>query len=271
MSLVLRNIDLNLDSIVYNEPKPSGHGGQTIYVNYTKDGQLHKACQIQTPFLYNPFGLNSSPPQEGEEPKYYVELSFGNAPSAYVEEFHNKMKGLDQNIIDNGIKNQRTWLGKTDVDQEYVDQFYKPIVRVYRNKEKIATGEFPNTIRFKIPYYNNTGAAGEDGEVAHAAGVNFSDMEVYDANRNLIPITSIDELREALGKGNRVRVISQLHSVWQSGNEFGASWRVKRIQVLASENSSSTGDNCAFGNDDDGELPLNTNAPAFDQNNSDEE
>jgi hypothetical protein len=271
MTLVLRNIDYDVSGLIFNDPKPSGHGGQTIYTNYQKDGRSTKTCLIQSPWLYNPFGLNSSPPQPGEDPKYYIELSFGNAPTAYVEDFHNKMKATDKRVIDAAIENQQTWLARTDVDQEYIDEFYKPIVRVYKNKEKKATGDYPDTIRFKVPYYTNK----KDNEEG-ADSSPFADLEVYDANRNRIPLNTIDDLRAALGKGNRVRVITQFHSIWQTGQEFGVSWRVKRVQVL--NNDSGLGEDCAFpaGSDDEAQPVSNNNnnsapAAAFDDNNSDEE
>jgi hypothetical protein len=250
MTLVLRNTDLDISGVTFAAPKPSGHGGQTIYVNYKKDGHLHKSCQIQTPWLSNPFGLNTSPIQEGEQPKYYVELSFGNAPSDYVEDFHNKMNELDKHVCDSAIENQAQWLGKTDIDDDYRDEFlsenYKHIVRVYRNRDKEATGEYPDTIRFKVPHYiNKDEETGEESE-------SFGDMEVYDADKNLIPIETVDDLKNALGRGNRVRVIVQCHSVWQSGDDFGVSWRVKRIQMIGHDNN--MGNECAFiGGSEEGE------------------
>lgn len=277
MTLILRNCDLDINGLIFNDPKPSGHGGQTIYVNYQKDARKHKVCQLQTPWMYNPFGLNSSPPQAGEEPKYSVECSFGNAPSAYMEEFHAKMRALDQHVIAAAIKNQRSWLQRTDVDDEYIQEFYKPVVRPYKNKEKKATGEFPDTIRFKIPYYGAKTGDAESGEGAQEES--FSDFEVYDESRQRIPIDSIETLKTVLGKGNRLRVIAQCHSVWQTGQEFGVSWRVKRIQVISSD--SGLGEDCAFGagseDDESGAATssASTVAPpmggAFDGNNSDEE
>ena len=250
MTLVLRNIDLDVSNIAFADPKPSGHGGKTIYVNHKKDGHIHKACQIQTPWLSNPFGLNTSPVKDDEQAKYYVELSFGNAPSQYVEDFHNKMKALDTHVCDTAIQKQDSWLGKSDIDESYRDEFlsenYHPIVRHYRNKDKEATGEYPDTIRFKVPHYiNKDEETGEESE-------SFSDMEVYDADQNRIPIVNVEDLKNALGRGNRVRVIVQCHSVWQSGDDFGVSWRVKRIQMIGQD--SDMGDGCAFlGGSEDGE------------------
>lgn len=251
MTLVLRNIDFDVNGVAFADPKPSGHGGQTIFANYDQDGHRHKLCQIQTPWLANPFGLNMSPPKDDELPKYYVELSFGNAPTAYVEDFHNKMKALDARICSLAIQNQKVWLGKEDIDEEYREEFlrenYHSIVRPYKNKEKEATGEYPDTIRFKVPHYINTDE--ETGEQS----VSFSDMEVYDAEKNRIPIETIDDLKEALGRGNRVRVIVQCHSVWQTGDDFGVSWKVKRIQIVGLDDSS-LGSECAFlGGSEDGE------------------
>lgn len=243
MALVLRNADLNVEGIVFNDPKPSGHGGQTIYANYKdEDGRVHKVCQVQTTWMYNPFGLTDTArfQKEGESAKYFLELSFGNAPSAYCEDWHQKAMGIDERIVESAIEHQREWLNETDVDQEYINQFYKPFVRKDRNKETgEPTGEYPDTIRFKIPHYINEE---EDGTTSES----FSDMEVYDGEANRIPIANVEQLKAAIGKNNRVRAIAQFHSVWQTGQEFGSSWRVKRIQVLNNE-STGLGAECAFG------------------------
>lgn len=255
MTLVLRNIDFEVSGVKFSDPSPSGHGGQTIYVNYEKDGRLNKMCQLQTPWLYNPFGLNQSPEAAGETPKYYVELSMGNAPSAYVQSFHDKMKALDQHVIDSAKANSRSWLSRAAMDDEYVQTFYKPIVRQYHKKvkgddgqvQKVASGDYPDTIRFKVPHYINEAEEGAEGGSTES----FSDLQIYDAQKNRIPIANIEELKTALGRGNRVRAIAQCHSVWQTGKEFGVSWKVKRLQVLPSDGE--LGDECLImpGSDDE--------------------
>ncbi len=275
MTLVLRNIDFEVKGVKFSDPSPSGHGGQTIYVNYDKEGRQHKVCQLQTPWLYNPFGLNKSPDAPGEQPKYYVELSMGNAPSAYVEDYHNKMRALDQHVITTAQANQRSWLASTDVDDEYIQMFYKPIVRQYMKKvknedgsfSKVATGDYPDTIRFKVPHYIN--APEEGAPEGSEERESFSDLQIYDAQRNRIPINSIEELKIALGKGNRVRAIAQCHSVWQTGQEFGVSWKVKRLQVLPSDGE--IGEECliAPGSDDEVVVGGGENIPGG--ANSDEE
>lgn len=223
--LVLRNVDLNIDELTFSDPKANEHGGQAMYINVKRDGRVIKDTLIQTPWMFNPFGMTTSMvTNEGERLKYYVELSFGNAPSAYVEDFHNKMAAMDEKVRDTAKVNGIAWGLGSEVDDEYLSEFYKPIVRKYKNKEKVETGEFPDMLRFKVPYYLN-----DDGTDS------FGDLELYDANKNRISFTTIDELKTAFGRSNRVRVIAKAHSIWQSGKEFGVSWQVARIQVLGNE------------------------------------
>lgn len=113
-----------------------------------------------------------------------------------------------------------------ELDDEYCDEFYKPIVRVYKNKDKVATGDYPDTLKFKIPYYVN-----EDNNVS------FGNLEVYNAKKERLEFTTIDELKNLIGRSNRIRAIVKAHSVWQSGKEFGVSWQVQRIQVLGGDSN----------------------------------
>jgi hypothetical protein len=246
MTLVLRNCDYEADGLKFSDPMPNKHNGQTIYINYQHQERTLKQTLIQSPWMTNPFGLNKSPEQPGEEPKYYVELSFGNAPSAYVESFHEKMRATDAVIRNTAAKRSVEWLGRSadEVDEEFMDEFHKPIVRAYKNKEKVATGEYPDTMRFKVPHYINTNEESGDETVS------FGGLEVYNARMERIPISNIDELRTALGKGNRVRVIAHPSSVWKSGNEFGVSWRLLRLQIINQE-SGGLGEDCAFDQSDE--------------------
>lgn len=223
--LVLRNADLDISQISFSDPKANEHGGKAMYINVKKDGKVHKECLIQTPWMFNPFGMTTSMDTgDGSQPKYYVELSFGNQPTEYLESFHQNMKGFDRHVQDAGIANSRTWLSEASIDQEYLDEFYKPIVRPYKNKAKVATGEYPDMIKFKVPLYIN-----DDGSSS------FGDLEVYDERKTRVEFSNIDELKAAVGRSNRVRAIVKAHSVWQSGKEFGVSWQVVRLQILGTE------------------------------------
>lgn len=233
--LVLRNRDLDVkNQFVFSEPKINEHKGKAMYINVKHEGKTHKEALIQTPWMFNPFGITTSMQTTPNDPlKYFLDLSFGTAPSEYCESFHGNMKLLDEHVKESACDNSRKWLGKPSLDEEYLGEFYKPIVRQYRNKEtKQPTGEFPDTVKFKIPFYQN-----DDGTTS------FGELEVYDSQRNKIPIATIDDLKNAVGRSNRVRAIVKAHSVWTTGNDFGVSWQVVRIQVLGSE---SIGTDCQF-------------------------
>jgi hypothetical protein len=248
--LVLRNVDLDINELRFSDPIPNEYHGKAMYINVEHDGKRHKETLLQTPWMYNPFGLTHSMidpnADEDQQLKYYVELSFGSAPTEYVKDFHNKMKDMDTYVQEAATTNSSDWLSRPEVSDEYLQEFYKPIVRPYKNKQKEATGEFPDMLRFKVPYYINKD------------GVSFGNLEVYDASANRIEIHDIEELKTALGRSNRVRCIVKAHSVWQSGTDFGVSWQVVRIQVLANE---TIGTDCMIIPSDDEEVG----------NNSDEE
>lgn len=237
--LVIRNVDLDVHDLRFSDPVANDYGGKAMYINVEKDGRKHKETLIQTPWMYNPFGLTHSmidPNEEEQQLKYYVELSFGSAPSEYVQDFHKKMHQMDEFVQQSAREHSNEWLSRGEVSDEYLTEFYKPIVRPYKNKQKEATGEFPDMLRFKVPYYVNPD------------GVSFGDMEIYNAQAERIEVRDIEELKAALGRSNRVRVIVKAHSVWQSGTDFGVSWQVVRIQVLGTE---SIGTDCLIIPSDD--------------------
>lgn len=247
MSVVImraRDFDAK-NQIVFGQPKPNEHQGKTIYIGTKKDGKITKEGYLQTPWMYNLFGVTTSmKTNENEKVKYYLEVSFGQSPSAYVEEFHEKMRNLDQCVRDAAVANCRTWLAQPEVDDEYLQEFHRTTVR--RNKKD---SNYPDTMKFKIPYYEN-----EDGSVS------FADLEVYNAAKEKLTFKTIDELKEVIGKSNRVRVLIKPASVWQSGKEFGITWRLARVQVLGTE---TIGTDCQIIADDEEGVGENSNEEEF--------
>jgi hypothetical protein len=244
--VVLRARDFDARSqIVFGQPKANEHQGKTIYIGTKKDGKITKEGYLQSPWMFNLFGVTTSmKTNDNEKVKYYLETSFGQSPSAYVEEFHRKMMDLDAHVREAAVANCRTWLSQAEVDDEYLSEFHKPTVR--RNKKD---SNYPDTMKFKIPYYEN-----EDGSVS------FGDFEVYNAAKERLAFKTIDELKEVIGKSNRIRVLVKPASVWQSGKEFGITWRLARVQVLGSE---TIGTDCQIVNDDEEGEGENSNEQEF--------
>ena len=213
MSVLLpKNIDVN--KLKYSEVKVLKSGAKSVYMNY--DGAK---LMIQTPILTLPYGVNDSSQfvKEGddkvkkdEEKKYDLTLSFkGITENPKVKQFHDKLKDMEQKVIEDAFANRLLWFKNNfNNNKDVVSNMFTPMVK--HDKDK-ATGEiankYPPTFRVKVPY-----SAKEDKFEFDAYDMDNNDVEFADIVNNL--------------KGGKAQLIIQLNGIWFSGGMFGCSWKI---------------------------------------------
>jgi hypothetical protein len=111
---------------------------------------------------------------------------------------HNKLKELDDIIVNTVAANSKEWLGK-DFNVEVLKQaLYKPMVRP--GKE-----QYPATIKLKI-------LTKPDGTFV---------PECYNMQKQPVPLDSIE-------KGNKAMAIVDLNQIWFIDNKFGVTIRLQQ-------------------------------------------
>ena len=132
MVQLAKNIDVN--KLRYSEMKTLTSGAKTVYVNYGSE-----KLTIQTPVLSLPYGLGE--PYEAKdaakngttisdkEKKYDLTASFrGIDENPKVKVFHDKLKEIENKIIDDAFSNRLAWF-KDDFDgnKSFVSKLFSPI------------------------------------------------------------------------------------------------------------------------------------------------
>ena len=203
MSL-LKVSEFDSSKITYSDVRPMGPNAKQVYINYD-DSQVVFA----TPKLKVPFGLSKFE-QEGQNPKYSLDLSFGDLGNEKNKVFFDAIKSIDEKVLTDATKNSLIWLRKRNVSEEVIETLFSPSVKYSKDK---VTGEvntnYPPTIRAKLPYYN--------GE--------FS-CSVYDHDRK-----KLDEFADKITKGSRVIAVIKCAGVWLAGGKFGITWRVEQLKL----------------------------------------
>ena len=203
MSL-LKVSEFDSSKITYSDVRPMGPNAKQVYINYD-DSQVVFA----TPRLKVPFGLSKFE-QEGQNPKYSLDLSFGDLGNEKNKVFFDAIKSIDEKVLADATKNSLIWLRKRNVSEEVIETLFSPSVKYSKDK---VTGEvntnYPPTIRAKLPYYN--------GE--------FS-CSVYDHDRK-----KLDEFADKITKGSRVIAVIKCAGVWLAGGKFGSTWRVEQLKL----------------------------------------
>ena len=239
--LLAKNFDT--EKLKYSELKIMKSGAKSVYINYNGN-----KVNLQTPVLNLPYGVNDNMQfikkddnRKEEERKYDVTASFkGMDENAKIKQFHDKMKELEQKIIDDAFKNRLVWLKNNyGGNKEVVANMFTPIVKHDKDKQ---TGEYANkyppTFKAKIPYNSQE---------------NKFEFDCYDMDDNEI---NFNDIMLNL-KGGKAQFIIQLSGIWFSAGMFGCSWKIvsaKFQQINTSKLTfvqDSDDDNVAEGDDDD--------------------
>lgn len=209
---VLLAKNFNVDNLKYSELKVMKSGAKSIYLNY-KGAKVN----LQTPILNIPYGVNDNTQfinkdeaRKDEERKYDITVSFkGMDENPKIKQFHDKMKELEQKIIEDAFTNRLVWFKNNyGGNKDVVSNMFTPIVK--HDKDKI-TGEYANkyppTFKAKIPFNSLE---------------NKFDFDCYDMDNNEI------NFHDVLGnlKGGKAQFIIQLSGIWFSAGMFGCSWKI---------------------------------------------
>jgi hypothetical protein len=194
MSLAIqRSSEFNASSVVFSKLRKNKNGGKTVYLN----GGDNKKLYLQLPFMRSPYGLSAFTDEGTGRTSYSLDLSF-DSDNAEAMEFHDKLKELDNLIVETVAKNSKEWLGKEFNVAVLREALYKPLVRP--GKEP-----YPSTIKLKI-------ATKPDGSFV---------PEAYNMQKEQVTLDTIE-------KGQKVMAIVDVSSIWFIDNKFGVTVRLQQ-------------------------------------------
>jgi hypothetical protein len=187
-------------------------GAKSVYINYNGN-----KVNLQTPVLNIPYGINDNMQfikkdenRKDEERKYDITVSFkGMDENPKIKQFHDKMKELEQKIIDDAFDNRLAWFKNNfSGNKDVVSNMFTPIVKHDKDKQ---TGEYANkyppTFKAKIPFNSLE---------------NKFEFDCYDMDNNEI---NFNDILTNL-KGGKAQFIIQLNGIWFSAGMFGCSWKI---------------------------------------------
>lgn len=197
MSLAIqRSSEFSPASVGFSKLRKNKNGGKTVYLN----GGDNKKLYIQLPFMRSPFGLSAFTDEGTGRTTYSLDLSF-DPDNTEAMELHNKLKELDDIIVNTVAENSKEWLGKEFNVAVLREALYKPIVRP--GKEP-----YPSTLKLKI-------ATKPDGTFV---------PEAYNMKREAVSLDTIE-------KGQKVMAIVDVSSIWFIDNKFGATIRLQQALI----------------------------------------
>lgn len=194
MSLsIQRSSDFSPASVGFSKLRKNKNGGKTVYLN----GGDNKKLYLQLPFMRSPYGLSAFTDEGTGRTTYSLDVSF-DSDNADAMELHDKLKELDEIIVNTVAQNSKEWLGKEFNVAVLREALYKPMVRP--NKEP-----YPSTLKLKI-------ATKPDGTFV---------PEAYNMQKEAVPLDTIE-------KGQKAMAIVDVSSIWFIDNKFGVTVRLQQ-------------------------------------------
>ena len=194
MSLsIQRSSDFSPASVGFSKLRKNKNGGKTVYLN----GGDNKKLYLQLPFMRSPYGLSAFTDEGTGRTTYSLDVSF-DSDNADAMELHDKLKELDEIIVNTVAQNSKEWLGKEFNVAVLREALYKPMVRP--NKEP-----YPSTLKLKI-------ATKPDGTFV---------PEAYNMQKEAVPLETIE-------KGQKAMAIVDLNQIWFIDNKFGVTIRLQQ-------------------------------------------
>jgi len=177
----------------FSKLRKNKNGGKTVYLN----GGDNKKIYLQLPFMRSPFGLSAFTDEGTGRTSYSLDLSF-DPDNTEAMELHDKLKELDEIIVNTVAVNSKEWLGKEFNVAVLREALYKPMVRP--GKE-----QYPSTMKLKI-------ATKPDGSFV---------PEAYSMQKTPVELDTIE-------KSQKVMAIVDLSSIWFIDNKFGVTMRLQQ-------------------------------------------
>ena len=194
MSLTIQqSTEFTPASVQFSKLRKNKNGGKAVYLNAGDNKKIY----IQFPFMRSPYGLSAFTDESTGRTSYSLDLSF-DPDNTEAMELHDKLKELDDIIVDTVAKNSKEWLGKEFNVAVLKEALYKPMIRP--GKE-----QYPSTIKLKI-------LTKPDGTFV---------PEAYSMQRQPVSLDTIE-------KGQKCMAIIDLNQIWFIDNKFGVTIRLQQ-------------------------------------------
>lgn len=195
MSLTIQqSSEFSPASVQFSKFRKNKNGGKAVYLNAGDNKKIY----VQLPFLRSPYGLSAYTDEATGRTSYSLDLSF-DPDNTEAMELHEKLKELDDIIVNTVAANSKEWLGKEFNVAVLREALYKPIVRP--GKE-----QYPSTMKLKV-------LTKSDGSFV---------PECYNMTKQMVSLDSIE-------KGQKAMAIIDVNQIWFIDNKFGVTIRLQQV------------------------------------------
>ena len=223
--------NINVGDIEFEGPITNTYGGKSAKV---KSGG--RWLLVQTPEMSSPFGVNKweNQSQSGAvNAAYSIDVSFngyednedGGPRNVKVRTFYDKVREMEDALIDHAKDNSYTWFEQEDASREVAKTLLRSGVKFSKDK---ATGretkKYAPRMKFNLPVWEGR-------------------MNCKVFNSDGVEIKTIEEVQTYASGRCKVTIIAKCDKVTFNGAKYGYKWTIQQMLVTPASNGL---DNYAF-------------------------
>merc|ERR1712166_298634 len=261
--------------ITYKPAVVNARGGKNVKIQFRGNPLV-----LSVPLMFT-WGVNERVDESSGRISYDTSLVFETEKFSSINSFCEKMKVLENKVLDDACSKSKEWFGKSKMSREVAEAMMYPILKYPKVKEGPNKGDpdyerFP-TLKLKLPFWENK----------------FS-VELYDMDRKATFIPSRDAENSPQGnktpmdlvpKASHVKGLLACTGIWMAGGRFGVTWKLVQASVRPPMRLVGTG-TCHIDDDSDDEEALDAiknretkedsyteevKSPAFDDDDEDDD
>mgnify|MGYP001284585797 CR=1 FL=1 len=241
----------NVEDVEYHPTGEYASGGKFVALKYGKSNAL----KIRTPIMKT-WGANKKLDFNDKETTkgYDMAFRFTSNGSKNVQSFLQKMKDLENKIIDDALANSKEWFGKQykPSQREIIEEKFNRILKYPKKKDDSGELDYSKDPWFVAKFKWWDGAFDENLGLYHLTDID-EDTGKPKKLHNYQPDELGEYICDLIPKNSEVAAVLHVWKIWFVGGNFGATIRITQARVEPAEvnDGSST---FVFDDDEEDEL-----------------
>jgi hypothetical protein len=170
------------------------------------------------------WGVNERVDESSGRVSYDANLVFESDKSSSVAKFCENMKGLQEKLLNDAVKNSKEWFGKSKMSKEVAEAMMYPILKYPKDKISGEPDYSRNpSMKLKLPFWENK-----------------FNLELYDTQSRATFLPTKDGCEGPQGNKTPVDLVPSrsyikgliaCNGLWMAGGRFGVTWKLVQAQV----------------------------------------
>jgi hypothetical protein len=204
--------------ITYKPAVVNARGGKNVKIQFRGNPLV-----ISVPLMFT-WGVNERVDESSGRISYDTSLVFETEKSSSIKSFCEKMKVLENKVLDDACSKSKEWFGKSKLSREVAEAMMYPILKYPKDKNsgELDLSRNPN-MKLKLPYWEGV-----------------FNLELYDMKGKPLFLPTKEGAEGPQGSKTPVDLVPSrtyvkglvaCNGIWMAGGRFGLTWKLVQAQV----------------------------------------